>query len=87
MSDVYTDIFTKDDLKRLEAANRPTFLLLLGDEPKDKLPEAVQRYLNKGEEENILECSLIATRNPWYRMEKRNLPSGRSSKTDHRNWI
>jgi hypothetical protein len=74
MRDVQTEPFTNDDLRELEAANRPTRLLSLGDEPREKLPEALQRYLKKGEEEKIPECTLIATRNPWYRMEKRTPP-------------
>ena len=74
MRDVQTEPFTNVHLRELEEANRPTWLLSLGDEPREKLPEALQRYLEKGEEEKIPECTLIATRNPWYRMEKRTPP-------------
>lgn len=74
MRDVQTEPFTNDDLQELEAANRPTRLLSLGDEPRDKLPAALQQYLKKGEEAKIPACTLIATRNPWYRMERRTAP-------------
>lgn len=74
MRDVQTEPFTNDNLQELEAANRPTRLLSLGDEPRDKLPLALQRYLQMGEEANIPASTLIATRNPWYRMERRTPP-------------
>lgn len=74
MRDVQTEPFTTHDLEELETANRPTRLLSLGDEPRDKLPAALQRYLQMGEEAKIPESVLIATRNPWYRMERRTPP-------------
>ncbi len=74
MRDVQTEPFTTADLRELEAANRPTRLLSLVDEPWEKLPPALQRYLQSGEEANIPACTLIATRNPWYRMERRTPP-------------
>ena len=74
MRDVQTEPFTTDDLRELEAANRPTRLLSLGDEPRDQLPVALQRYLQTGKEANIPACTLIATRKPWYRMERRTPP-------------
>lgn len=74
MRDVRSDTFTLQDLDNLEASGRPTLLLALGDEPLDKLPAAVQRYIESGEKSGINQRTLIATRNPWYRMEKRNPP-------------
>lgn len=74
MRDIKTEPFTNDDLQELEAANRPTRLLSLGNEPREKLPAVLQRYLQIGEEAKIPECTLIATRNPWYRMERRTPP-------------
>lgn len=74
MRDVQEEPFTSVHLRQLEAAQRPTRLLSIGDEPREELPEAVKRYLSKGEEEGVPQCTLIATRKPWYRMEKRTPP-------------
>lgn len=74
MRDVQTEPFTHEDLHRLEAADRPTRLLSLGDEPRDQLPAALQRYLQIGEEDDLPASTLIATRKPWYRMERRTPP-------------
>ncbi len=74
MRDVQTDPFTPEDIQQLEAANRPTRLLSLGDEPREQLPLALQRYLQAGEAANIPASTLIATRKPWYRMERRTPP-------------
>ena len=74
MRDVQTEPFTAHDLHELEAVYRPTLLLSLGDEPREKLPPALQRYLEIGEAADIPASTLIATRNPWYRMERRTPP-------------
>lgn len=74
MRDISSESFTNDHLRELEEAHRPTRLLSLGDEPREKLPLTLQHYLKKGEEKKIPECPLIATRKPWYRMEKRTPP-------------
>lgn len=74
MRDVQTEPFTKKDLHTLDANGRPTLLLSLGDEPREKLPAALQRYLEHGEKIGLPESTLIATRNPWFRMERRAPP-------------
>lgn len=74
MRDVSSEPFRSTDLMNLEAEGRPTRLLSLGDEPRSRLPTALQRYLRIGEEAGIPECTLIATRNPWYKMERRTPP-------------
>lgn len=74
MRDVQTEPFTKEDLRTLDTDGRPTLLLSLGDEPREKLPPALQRYLEHGEKIGLPESTLIATRKPWYRMERRTPP-------------
>ncbi len=75
MRDVQNEPFTREDLNRLEKEGRPTRLLSLGAEPREMLPAAVERYLAKGEAEGLPESILIATRNPWWRMERRDPPA------------
>ena len=74
MRDVQTEPFTMEDLNRLEMSNRPTFLLSIGDESPEKLPAELQRYLQMGEATSVPECTLIATRKSWYKMERRAPP-------------
>jgi adenine-specific DNA-methyltransferase len=74
MRDVSDKIFSAADLARLDAAGRPTQLLSLGAEPRERLPAAVQRYLATGEASGLPASALIATRKPWYRMERRAPP-------------
>jgi hypothetical protein len=63
-----------EDLDRLEAAGRATWLLNLADESSEKLPAQLQTYLKSGEREGLPEKSLIKTRRPWYKMERRTPP-------------
>jgi hypothetical protein len=65
---------TTADLDRLEAAGRATWLLNLTDDPSEKLPSQLQTYLKSGELTGLHEKSLIKTRRPWYKMEKRTPP-------------
>ncbi len=74
MRDVQTEPFTQEDLQALDAAGRPTRLLSLGEEPREKLPAPLQRYLETGEKSGLPASTLIATRKPWYRMERRTPP-------------
>jgi adenine-specific DNA-methyltransferase len=73
--DCPNDRVTVADLNRLEAAGRATWLLNLDDEAREKLPTALQAYLDRGEEAGLPDRSLIKTRRPWYKMEKRTPPS------------
>ncbi|MCL4378492.1 MAG: SAM-dependent methyltransferase, partial [Actinobacteria bacterium] len=50
------------------------FLLYLNNEPKEELPLPLQDYLNYGESIGIDKKVLISTRQPWYKMEKREPP-------------
>jgi methylase of polypeptide subunit release factors len=72
--DCLTDRLTTADLDHLEAAGRATWLLNLGDEPREKMPVAIKIYLERGEQAGLPDRSLIKTRRPWYKMEKRTPP-------------
>ncbi len=72
--DCPSDRLTTADLNRLEAAERPTWLLNLANESNEKLPTQLQTYLKSGELAGLPEKALIKTRRPWYKMEKRTPP-------------
>jgi hypothetical protein len=42
--------------------------------PIEMFPRTVRKYLKEGEEMGLYKKPLISTRNPWYRMETRNIP-------------
>lgn len=71
--DVLENIITKNDIKRLEEKNRPTYLLSINK--KDKFPKAIEKYLKVGVNMGLPDCSLIKQRKPWYKMEQREIPS------------
>ncbi|MCU0783633.1 MAG: SAM-dependent methyltransferase [Verrucomicrobia bacterium] len=68
------DRLTNADLERLEAAGRATWLLNLADESRETLPAQLQAYLERGTHAGLPKKSLIKTRRPWYKMEKRTPP-------------
>jgi adenine-specific DNA-methyltransferase len=70
--DATESILTLKDIDDLEQENRPTFLLSINGH--DKFPKAVENYLKVGEEMGLPTRSLIQQRNPWYKMEKRQIP-------------
>lgn len=72
--DVRGDELTAEDLDRLDAAGRPTFLLALGADSVDALPAPVRAYLRRGERAGLPARALIASRRPWYKMETRTPP-------------
>lgn len=73
--DIINKSFTKEDLCRLEASNRPTHLLSIDEnESQENFPDGLAHYLKIGEENGISKLPLISTRNPWYRTEKRMPP-------------
>lgn len=53
---------------------RPTLLLSLDGRSLEKFPQSVRQYLKYGESLGIHKKTLIATRNPWYKMEVRPIP-------------
>jgi len=65
---------TTSRLDTLDAAGRPTWLLSLDRQPREKLPAPLSAYLQRGEEAGLAQRALIKTRTPWYRMEQREAP-------------
>ncbi|MBU3978698.1 SAM-dependent methyltransferase [Patescibacteria group bacterium] len=72
--DVEGNIITANDLKKLEEKGRPTLLLSLDNQRKEDLPKSLRDYIEIGEKNNLQHKALISTRNPWYKMEKRESP-------------
>lgn len=73
--DCPNDRFGLTDLHRLETSGRATWLLNLTDETVGKLPPRLQAYLKIGAQSGLPDRSLIKTRRPWYKMEKRTPPA------------
>lgn len=71
--DAIQSVLTLDDIHELETQNRPTYLLSL--KGSDKLPKSVRNYLKIGENMGLPNRALIQQRNPWYKMEKREVPA------------
>jgi hypothetical protein len=71
--DIIGDVFTTNDLQRLDQAGRPTQLLSI-EKPLAELPPEIIDYLQKGVALKLPERSLIGLRNPWYKQEKRKTP-------------
>ena len=65
---------TASRLDALDAAGRPTWLLSLERQPKEKLPLPLSAYLRRGEQAGLARRALLKTRTPWYRMEQREEP-------------
>jgi hypothetical protein len=72
--DVTTEEITHDTLRRLEAADRPTLLFAPDGRELAEFPEAARDYLRGGLDAELYKRPLIATRRPWYKMEKRKVP-------------
>jgi tRNA1(Val) A37 N6-methylase TrmN6 len=72
--DVDGDVINAETLRNLNAEGKPTLLFSPDGRPIDQFPEAVQKYLRKGERAGIHKKTLIATRRPWYKMEVRPAP-------------
>lgn len=58
----------------LDAKGRPTVLFTPDGRSRRQFPPSVQRYLASGESEGVATRSLISTRHPWYKMERRDPP-------------
>lgn len=65
---------TTEALDALDAKGRPTVLFTPDGRSRRRFPPSVQRYLANGESEGVSTRSLISTRNPWYKMERRDPP-------------
>jgi hypothetical protein len=68
------DRLTLEDLDRLDARGRPTWLLNVQPESLREAPEGLRRYIQEGERRGLPKKVLIKTRRPWYRMERREVP-------------
>jgi len=65
---------TKQTMKKLASAGRPTLLFSPDGRPMGDFPSAVRNYLRQGEAMGLPTRPLIASRQPWYKMEKRIPP-------------
>ncbi|MCX6812398.1 MAG: N-6 DNA methylase [Candidatus Berkelbacteria bacterium] len=72
--DVEGNTIAFSDMKKLERKGRPTLLLSLDNQRKEDLPKSLRDYIEVGEKNNLQHKALISTRNPWYKMEKRESP-------------
>jgi adenine-specific DNA-methyltransferase len=73
--DVDNSIITKEILTDLDQKGRPTLLFSPDGRGIDNFPESVRSYLKEGEILGVSKRTLISTRNPWYKMEKRLTPA------------
>lgn len=72
--DVKGNRITEEMLTELDKKGRPTLLFSPDSRHYDEFPEHVRNYLLYGESLEISKRSLIRTRTPWYKMEKRTVP-------------
>ncbi|MEW6212415.1 MAG: N-6 DNA methylase, partial [Acidobacteriota bacterium] len=72
--DLEGDEITLETLRELELRGRPTLLFAPDGRPVKSFPQSVQNYLLRGEEAGLHQKPLIATRRPWYKMERRAAP-------------
>lgn len=72
--DVPGSEITVDTLKELESRGRPTLLFSPDGRPLDAFPIPTREYLGAGGGMYLNKRPLIATRKPWYKMEKRVPP-------------
>jgi adenine-specific DNA-methyltransferase len=73
--DCRDDVLSPSNLEDLDLSGRPTWLLNLDNTPKEKFPAALRSHLELGEQEQLHQRSLIKTRRPWYKMERRTPPA------------
>ena len=72
--DVPGDTVTDTLLRQLDNQGRPTLLFCPDGRPLQDFPRPVRAYLQSGQERGLSKKTLIATRNPWYKMEFRTPP-------------
>ena len=65
---------TKETLKKLEEKGRPTLLFFPNASRWEDMPESVKNYIREGEKLGLAKRALISTRQPWYKMEVREVP-------------
>jgi hypothetical protein len=72
--DIKGESISKTDLTSLDQTGSPTLLFCPDNKPIEQLPQEVQVYLRIGEKDGLHERALIKSRNPWYKMERREIP-------------
>jgi len=72
--DVQGDTLKKGDLESLDNSGRPTLLFSPDGRSMEEFPPSVREYLKLGQQLGINRRALIKTRNPWYKMEIREVP-------------
>lgn len=65
---------TRETLIKLENKGRPTLLFFPNGSRWEDMPEKVKNYILEGERAGVSKRTLIATRQPWYKMEVREVP-------------
>ncbi len=72
--DAEESFITEETIKRLEEKGRPTLLFFPNGVKWEDLPESVKSYIQEGEKSGLAKRALISTRQPWYKMEVREVP-------------
>jgi hypothetical protein len=72
--DVEGSYVTEETISTLKQKGRPTLLFFPNGEPFKDMPKEVQSYILAGEKLGIPKRALISTRQPWYKMEVREIP-------------
>jgi hypothetical protein len=72
--DAEGNYITTETITKLEEKGRPTRLFFPNGTVWDKMPETVKNYILEGEKSGFSKRTLIATRQPWYKMEVREAP-------------
>jgi len=72
--DVHDEEITLTTIAALDHAGRPTRLFSPDGRPIERFPQSIRDYLRRGEAMGLNRRPLIATRNPWYKMESRTVP-------------
>jgi hypothetical protein len=72
--DVLGDVIDVARLEELDAAGRPTLLFAPDSRKIESFPRPVRDYLKEGERLGLPSRTLISTRRPWYKMERRVPP-------------
>ncbi len=72
--DAEESFITQETLKKLETKGRPTLLFFPNGVKWEVMPESVRNYILEGEKNGLAKRALISTRQPWYKMEVREVP-------------
>jgi adenine-specific DNA-methyltransferase len=72
--DVSGDQINSETIEALEAKGKPTLLFSPDGRSLNLFPQPVREYLMNGEALGLHRKTLIATRRPWYKMERRPVP-------------